>query len=338
MARNSVGTWDGGFIREDAAGHRFYWIRRMVGGKRFEVNTRATTTKAAIKQLERFEAAPESYEPGGGQSGEPVKLDDDLATLFLTWSSEVKHNSKKWVGQQGEYLTWWSGVLGDRDLRRLDLARDILPSLLGAPARVHKIAVLKVFFSWLVKEKRLLTAAQDPTFRTLDVPQARPEQWTRSKAFGQEQFTETRNRLETYWRDAIDILAGTGWHVSELTRFAHKGAVQDHPSGKGRRVLLCPQTKGGEPLRTEVSDGVASAGERLLHQQSFSPDRFAKAVKRASRGAFTVGQFRHAVATWAINAGTDPGQVAAFLNHKSPRTTRKFYATHAVAKKIPTLL
>lgn len=338
MARNSVGPWDGGFIREDAAGHRFYWIRRMVGGKRFEVNTRATTTAGAMQQLKRFESDPENYEPGGGQSGEPVRLTDTLTTLFLTWSLDVKRNTKKWVGQQTEYLAWWSTVLGDKDLRRLDLARDILPELLGTPARGHKIAVLKVFFSWLVKEKRLLTAAQDPTFRTLEVPQARPEQWIRSKAFSQAQFEETRVRLETHWRDAVDVLAGTGWHVTELTRFVRGGAVQDHPSGKDRRVLLCPQTKGGEPIRTEVSDVVAAAGERLLGRGTFSADRFAKAVKRASRGAFTVGQFRHAVATWAINSGADPGQVAAFLNHKSPRTTRKFYATHAVAKKIPTLL
>ena len=32
----------------------------------------------------------------------------------------------------------------------------------------------------------------------------------------------------------------------------------------------------------------------------------------------------------AINAGADPAAIAAFLGHKSPATTRKFYATHAV--------
>jgi hypothetical protein len=30
--------------------------------------------------------------------------------------------------------------------------------------------------------------------------------------------------------------------------------------------------------------------------------------------------------------------VSSFLNHKSPRTTRKFYATHAVPAKVPTLV
>ena len=66
------------------------------------------------------------------------------------------------------------------------------------------------------------------------------------------------------------------------------------------------------------------------------------AVKAACRAAkippFTPGRFRHSVATWAINEGADPATVAAFLNHKSPRTTMRFYATHAVPKKVPTLL
>ena len=53
---------------------------------------------------------------------------------------------------------------------------------------------------------------------------------------------------------------------------------------------------------------------------------------------FTPGRLRHSVATWAINGGVDPAQVSAFLNHKNPRTTRKFYANHAVAKKITTVL
>jgi len=44
------------------------------------------------------------------------------------------------------------------------------------------------------------------------------------------------------------------------------------------------------------------------------------------------------VATWAIERGDDPAAVAAFLGHKSPATTRRFYATLAVVvPKIRTL-
>jgi integrase len=43
------------------------------------------------------------------------------------------------------------------------------------------------------------------------------------------------------------------------------------------------------------------------------------------------------VASWAIEAGADPALVAAFLGHRSPRTTRKFYATNVSPAKVPTL-
>jgi len=51
----------------------------------------------------------------------------------------------------------------------------------------------------------------------------------------------------------------------------------------------------------------------------------------------TAGSFRHTVATEAIEKGAPPEQVSAFLGHKSPQTTKRFYATLAVAPKIPTL-
>jgi len=70
-----------------------------------------------------------------------------------------------------------------------------------------------------------------------------------------------------------------------------------------------------------------------------SIEKYGFAVKAACRAAkvpaFTPGQFRHSVATWAITKGADPASVAAFLNHKSPRTRMRFYATHATPKKVP---
>ena len=50
----------------------------------------------------------------------------------------------------------------------------------------------------------------------------------------------------------------------------------------------------------------------------------------------TPGRYRHAVATWAVERGVDLRAVASFLGHRFPATTRKFYATHATAAKVPT--
>ena len=142
---------------------------------------------------------------------------------------------------------------------------------------------------------------------------------------------------------AMDVQAGTGWHVSELVRFAKMGSVEPY-RGEAEGiagVLVCPQTKSGEPLRTAVSSEVLEAGKRLLERGSFSSEKYVLAIKGACTAAgippFTPGRFRHSVATWAIEKGADSASVAAFLNHKSPSTTRRFYATHAVPAKIPTL-
>jgi hypothetical protein len=134
----------------------------------------------------------------------------------------------------------------------------------------------------------------------------------------------------------MDVQAGTGWHVSELVRFAKMGRVEPY-RGEAEGiagVLVCPQTKSGEPLRTAVSAEVLKAGKRLVERGSFSFEKYCLAIKAACKAAgippFTPGRFRHSVATWAIENEADPASVTAFLNHKSPTTTQRFYATHAV--------
>ncbi|RKH73384.1 site-specific integrase [Corallococcus aberystwythensis] len=154
-----------------------------------------------------------------------------------------------------------------------------------------------------------------------------------------------REHLAGYWRDALDILAGTGWHVSELQRFAEDGREEPYPRHGDAEgvagVLVCPSYKNGEELRTGASTEEVDAARRLRERGSLSIGKFGLAVRAACRAAgipeVSPGRFRHLVATWAINQGAEPATVAAFLNHKSPRTTMRFYATHAIPKKIPTL-
>ncbi|RKI74230.1 hypothetical protein D7X55_02945 [Corallococcus sp. AB049A] len=92
-------------------------------------------------------------------------------------------------------------------------------------------------------------------------------------------------------------------------------------------------------LRTGVSAEMLDAAKRLRERGSFSVEKFRLAVKAACIAAkvpeFTPGRFRRSVATWVINQGADPAVVAAFLGHKSPCTTRRFYATHAAPTKYP---
>lgn len=337
--------WLGGFIRRDEEGQPIYVIRKRVDGKRYEVSTRCHTERAALKQLERFEADPSSYTPSGDDKVQ-LYLDEKLALEFLVHCREVKKNSPLWLNKQKGYVAWWAGKLTDINLVRVSLTTHIEPALEGLGARAHRIATLKALYSWLRKVKHAITPAQDPTFGTLSVPQSDPNaRLMKDKAISKKDYPKTRAHLDGHWRAALDVQAGTGWHITEVRRFAEGGAIEQHPrKAKGvAGVLVCPEAKAGGLLRTAVGQEVLVAADLLLERGTFSVEKYGLAVKAASIEAgvhppLTPGRMRHSVATWAINAGADPAQVSAFLNHKNPRTTRKFYATHAVATKVPTLL
>jgi integrase len=329
----------------DAEGVVRYIIRRKVGGRRYEVSTRCTALRPAMAQLARFEADPEGYDPSGGQ-GERLRLDLATSLAFLRWSRDEKGNSAEWVAKQKAHLAWWMERIGRLDLRRVTLKDHILPALDGVKSRRHRIEVLKAFYSWLRTERASLTAAQDPTYGALPVPQGRPEQWVRSKAIPMADHAAVMGAMVGPTRDLLTVLAGTGWHVTELHRFAVAGVVAPLPSSastanQAHAVLVCPRRKSGEEQRTPVSADVADAARRVRKAGGFSVARFYKAVESACGAAkvapFSPGQYRHSVATWAVEKGADPAAVAAFLGHKSPATTRRFYATLATCPKIPTL-
>lgn len=347
----------GGLIRRDRRGRPVYVIRQQVNGKRYVRSTRAHTERAAFAHLKRFQADPEGYDPRGDVRPESIFLDATLARDFLTWSRDVQGNTPKWVHDQKMYLAWWEERLKGIDLRqgpRDNILRDrIHPALAGAAARPQRIAVLKKLYAWMREETHTISPTEDPTYGgALKVPPSRPAQWTRSKVIPPEHVQLAQEHLTGIWGACLTILAGTGWHVSELERFARSGAIEPLPRASKAdgsvAVLVCPLTKGGETLRTRVSDDVRDAAERVRKHGSFDRSKLAKAVKAACAVVkrpdggvgippIKIGSFRHSVATWAIDNGADPASVSAFLGHRSPRTTRKFYATHAAPAKVPTL-
>lgn len=143
------------------------------------------------------------------------------------------------------------------------------------------------------------------------------------------------------------MLAGTGWHVSEVGRFAREGQIESMPAHvedeSAVAVLVCPMHKSGEEHRTAVTRPVMQAAEQLLEHGGFSEVGLYQAVRAACAHDPKIdppicpGQYRHAVATWAIEAGAHPAAVAAFLGHRSPATTKRFYAMHAVPPRVPAL-
>ena len=172
-----------------------------------------------------------------------------------------------------------------------------------------------------------------------------PVAWPKNKTIPADHHQKARAHLAGHWAAGMDVQAGTGWHITEVKRFAEGGAIEAHPNGDVEGVagvLVCPEAKGGGELRTPVSATVLAAARLLLLRGGFDVARYRNAVKAACVAAgvpvFTPGRFRHTVGTAAINSGANAAQVSAFLNHKDPRTLKRFYATHAVVAKIPTLL
>ena len=343
MAKKSVGTWEGGWIHEDKNGRRTFHIKRRVNGNRYEVSTRCHTLKAALAQLQRFEADPENYDPAGPPKREVLCMTEELVREHLEWCRDEKQNSPRWLVNKKSCLAWWTEKLGGKDLRKVTLSDDIDPALEGESSRKNKIAVLKFFYAWLRKKKRKVALNEDPTFGMLTVPQSKPEQWKRSKVIPRENYEKAREHMIGHYRAALDVQAGTGWHVSEVVRFAAGGALEDYVGdGEGiGGVLVCPRTKAGDLLRTAVSPEVFAAGKVLRERGHLSERGYVDAIEAACNAAgvevIKPGSFRHSVASWAVNAGAPLAQVSAFLGHRSEQTTRRFYATHAVPAKIPTL-
>lgn len=336
MGTKRAEQWPGGYVRRGAKGRKSHIIRRRINGVLYEVSTRCSSLRAAMKELDRFEADPPGYIPGGDVQG-TLYLDAQLVSRFLAAHVD---NSRPWLTRQKKLLAWWSSQLRGVDLRRATLRDHILPALEDAPGKPPRIAVIKRLYSWL-RELDMLEASQDPTLGKLKIPQAKVSQIDRSKVIPREHYEAARRHLIGIYRDGMDVLAGTGWHTTELQRFAKAGVVEayhgEDPQGAAVLEVL---HKSGIPHRTIVTAEVAAAARRLREHGGISLSRFHSAVVGACKAAgvpkFTPGRFRHTIATLATESGHDE-LASRFLGHRSATTTRRFYSTRATPPKVPTL-
>jgi integrase len=356
--------WAGGFVRRVGAGpteRSIFIIRRQVGGRRFEVSTRRGNLTGALLELARFEDSPLTYEATpepdllGGEGPQPIFLDSVISGPYL--KACAKTDSPKYWKSKKKLIAWWLVQLAGKDLRRLDLSKDVLPHVPhGAPSRSPKIATLKHFFSWMadVEGGNLIDASENATLG-LKVPQADPVQRTRPKTFSAKNLRRALARLrkmgKTDHADAVVVLAETGWHVTELDRLARKVAgtgIEALPSGRkakrGSAVLLTLHKVGAAPHRTEVGPQIVAAAKRLIKRGSVPANLTPVLVEvnhaldiKADHWVMP-GRARHSVATAAVNRGDSVQSVAEFLGHRSSATTRRFYSATATPKKVQGML
>ncbi|HEY4884134.1 MAG TPA: site-specific integrase [Myxococcales bacterium] len=355
MAAASRGEdWKGGYIRTGNSGRQTYVIHRMVGGIQYEVSTKRSTEPEAYAQLAIFEKNPTAYVTArdAGLKADlmpdgppPVYLDAELIKKYLAYcATGPRPCTKNWWNMKRRFLEKLLVKLNGVDLRGADL-QVILKAIERETSRPHLIATIKHLYSWLrdAEGANLLTAGEDPTLAKLKVPQSSPQQWTTPKVFSVAQYKKLSKAFRgTWYRDALDVLAGTGWHYSELRRFAEDGEVDGLPRGerKGSAVAaLVTKHKSGSRHATRVTKPVLAAAKRLRAKGHLPEFHFGLVLKNKSaemgiEPAITPGRFRHAVATWAKRKGVPLASIATFLGHKSPRTTQRFYAVHGSAAKV----
>jgi integrase len=332
MNTNGRERWPGGYIHRQQNGQPLFVLEREVGGRRFHRSTRCHTLKAAMKQLERFEADPANYRPDGdSEEGDaPLFLTAELADAFWRWQIETKGVTRKHANEVSSRLVHWIEDLGRVDLRKATLRDHIKPALDARKTmRSHRISTLKSFYAWLREEKHLLTHHQDPTL-DLPVPQSKPEKRKRKKAVELERVLAVLEYLEGPYRDLMVLFGATGWHVTEVERFIRNPESEIlHAKREGTIAVLVTRHKNREWTRTPVTDlDVLAAAERLRGRGKM-PRRpnsaLQEACDKAKVARFTFGVMRHTVGTWGVEEGASPERVSEFLAHKDKRTTENFY-------------
>jgi integrase len=319
-------------------GTRVYHIYKMRNGRRYSVSTRCSNPKAAAREFERWELDPDNYQALGTDE---VLITDKLVEGFKL-AGEAAGNSEGRVWKREHYMKWWKERLDGFDLRKLK-PQDVYAKVKGEDNPETKKSILKTFVRWMVREG-LLERAID-----IQVQPAVPAQHTSPKLFSRERHSKMVKALDPKYGDLLLILAGTGWHISELQRFAESGKIEypEHQTDPmdSRYVLITPRHKSGDIHKTEVSAKVEEAAVRVLERGAFNRVLLHRAMNKAaakSEGkdkfvSYPPSWYRHTVATWAIEKGADPAAVSVFLGHRHPATVKKFYITHAVIPKVPTL-
>lgn len=347
--RKEVPGWPG-YIRDGV-----WIIEKRVDGKKFHVSTRATSSTAAHKQLERFQADPNTFSAQGTRTAEALVLDDALIDEFHAWH-KPHVTSGEWADDVYRTLQRWANHLSGSDLRTLSLIDDLKTFLVGATSKPLKVASLKVLFKWLRTEKGLITRAQDVTLDFI-TPPFKPRQDTgESKAVEFDRLakvvsgTRLKNGVEVpllapHVRDVLELLAVTGWHISEVRRFAKSeiGRVRHRDAADTSEVLATIGTRhkvGGKWHFTALLfQAHVDAAERIRERgkvvdRTILRRHLKRACLQAGVKAFNMGDMRASVLTWLRLAGVPPETAMAYVGHTSIETQNRFYVNAEVARAV----
>ena len=320
-----------GFVRRG-----YYWIDKVVHGRRHRFSTRCTTPEAALDEFRRWESNPASYVPRSATGSSW----DDAVIAYLKHAETIAQNTEKWVGKKEAYLAafgaWTRG--GSRVFASLDsfTAQDIRDFLaaLNAGKVTEKTSGPATFNRALASLKGLMRWARDVARITInradeEVPLVTEDKGrTLPKGLDEATWRPLLKELDLRWRAVATVQLGAGLRYGEVARLR---AADIHPHGihvakaKGRRG------------RTVPASAVTVAAARRLVALGGVPDdeacqfnrRLEVAAKRAGRGlGTTTHAFRHSYAVFTLRsllrAGLGLQELKERLGHASIKTTEVY--------------
>ena len=412
MRQPKTGTrkaWPGGYARYLAGRGWVYYLKTRFPIE-FEQSTGVVDNEELAKvHLDAFRKNPEAYNPKAVRVGKPpLFVDDALGIEFLNYLAAPQEQGGKGdsTGHLADTrcgLRFWRDKLRGRDLRTTDVAELRLSP--GSVGYKYKTRALKTLLSWLRKVRAVdgLGQGEGPDERLLVLPQARgfklhdPKKAMARREKGTRALTgyfkvraqlvrdasakrpplkerAARSREEArFFLLALDVLAATGWHVRELTRWIILGGnVDPMPEGReqeGAGVLWTTHKRGTEHRTAVSAQSLAEArelyGRALAFQQKekvgwdpvrkcarkfprrpFPEAQFAVVIRRACTivgcETFGPGSLRHAVATFAkarANVATNTtAPITAFVGHTSEALTENTYIDPMVQLDVPAAL
>lgn len=352
--------WLGGYIRWGKRGPAFI-IHRYVDGRRYHISTKCRTEAAALEQLAAFEANPEAYRPGSRGARGPVRpavvtLTADIITDYVDWMVSRPHNpaSQRHADRHFHRLKEWLTVYRGRDIREVPLS-EIAEYLHDKRMQTMRIQALKSFCAWLRTTKYLMTRAEDPTLDLKEPPRRATKDY-RPVAVPPEHILAVLPHLPPASRDVMVLRLGTGWHNSEVERFASTGRIYDT---SGRTIMLMtaqgPQQvpllavlkvrhKIGGETNTPILYPEHLAAAKRIQARGRIPNQLtlnrhtSQACAAAGVPRFLNWHLRHSVVSNALQEGADLEHASVFVGHLSVDTTQRHYAQLDLPRKaVPVL-
>jgi integrase len=309
----------------------------MVRGHRYSFTLDVKSEGEALAELASFLRDPVAYSGLQAIQRATVAVLGPVIIGAYVAHMEEKLRSQEWVKWQRACLRWWHGRLGSVALAGLTIA-SVAPHLRRGdgrdiPGARHRREALKAICSWCAKTGRI--EGQSP-LAAWPVGSLAPAQWARSKVIPEPAVVAIGQKLPAPWCWAWSLQAATGWHTSEVWRFAASGEVDPcagtcttrHKSGKPHSTRVPPSVMDG--ARRLRASGVGVADQR--------PRLYAEAVKVAARGLglpdYRAGWLRHTLATSALERGHTAEAVGAFLGHASGAMVRRVYGVTAAPPSV----